>query len=284
MGRGSWIRRLVVGLVTLVLVAGCSPGATTTPGASPSAVPSVVAATPTTSPISTQPNPSPSSGPPAPASTTTTTPSASLGSYLPLFPFATVQEVHAWQQSYVSGGHQPWHLDAGETALAFAAWLGYTGEITGIDQVIELRTDGAGAHVSVGFYVGGSNIENAHTSAIVHLVHWGTGSYVPWEVVGTEDTTFSLTGPVYGATVTSPLTVGGLINGVDENIRVQVRTASSSSAVGTFCCVPAGDTNTPWSATVSFTASSGAVLTIAAQTGGHVTAVERFTVSGVRVR
>jgi len=215
------------------------------------------------------------------SSTTTTTmkPSASLGSDLPLFPFSSSQEVRTWQQSYASGGHQPWHLDAGQSALAFTAWLGFSG----IDKVIGMRTDGTGAHVSVGFYVGGPNNENA-TSAIVHLVHWGTGSDAPWEVVGTDDTTFSLSRPAYGATVTSPVTVGGLISGVDENIKVQVHTSSSSAAVGTFCCLPAGNVNTPWSAPVSFTASSGAVLTIAAQTGGHVAAVERFTVTGVHVR
>jgi hypothetical protein len=213
------------------------------------------------------------------SSTTTTTTSASLGSSLPLFPFSTAQGVQIWQQSYASGGHQPWHLDAGQTALAFTAWLGFPG----IDKVIGMRTDGIGAHVSVGFYVGGPSNENV-TSAIVHLVHWGTGSDPPWEVVGTDDTTFSLTRPAYGATVTSPVTVGGLISGVDENIKVQVRTSSSSSAVGTFCCLPAGNVNTPWTAPVSFTASSGAILTIAAQTGGGVAAVERFTVTGVRVR
>ena len=214
-----------------------------------------------------------------PTSTTTTTPSTSLGSYLPLFPFSSEQEVQTWQQSYVSGGHQPWHLDAGQSALAFTAWLGFSG----IDEVIGMRTDNLGAHVSVGFYVGGPNNENV-VSAIVHLVHWGMGSDAPWEVVGTDDTTFSLTRPAYGATVTSPVTVGGLITGVDENIKVQVRTSASSSVVGTFCCLPAGNANTPWTTPVSFTASPGSVLTIAAQTGGAVAAVERFTVTGVRVR
>jgi hypothetical protein len=189
-----------------------------------------------------------------------------------------VQEVQAWQQSYASGRQQPWHLDAGQVALAFATWLGYMG----IDKVIGTRTDGSGEHVSVGFQVGGPNSENV-TSAMVHLVHWGTGSDIPWEVVGTDDTTFSLIRPAYGAAVTSPVTVGGLISGVDENISVQVRTSSSPSAVGTFCCFPAGNTNTPWDTPVSFAASSGAVLTIAAQTGGHVAGMERFTVTGVRV-
>jgi hypothetical protein len=215
---------------------------------------------------------------PTSSTATTTIASASLGSYLPLFPFSTAQEVQTWQQSYASGGHQPWHLDAGQSALAFAAWLGFSS----IDKVIRIRSDGIGAHVSVGFYVGGPSKENV-TSAIVHLVHWGTGSDAPWEVVGTDDTTFSLTRPAYGATVTSPVIVGGVISGVDENIKVQVRTSSSSSTLGTFCCLPAGNINTPWNAPVSFRTSSGAVITIAAETGGGVAAVERFTVTGVRV-
>ena len=184
-----------------------------------------------------------------------------------------------WQQSYATGGHQPWHLDAGQTALAFASWLGYSN----IDTVIGVHTNGTGAHVSVGFHTGGPTNQTS-ISAIVHLVRWGTGSALPWEVVGTDDTTFSLTSPGYGAIVISPVEVGGLISGVDESIRVQVRSSSSSSVVGTLCCLPAGGSNTPWSATVSFTASPGAVLAIAASTGGHVASVERFTVTGVHAR
>jgi len=215
---------------------------------------------------------------PATTPATTTAPSSSLGSYQPLFPFATAQDVVAWQQRYVAGGQQPWHLDAGQTALAFASWLGYSN----VDTVIGVHTDSTGAHVSVGFHTGESTSQ-ASTSAIVHLVRWGSGSALPWEVVGTDDTTFSLTSPTYGAIVKSPVKVSGLITGVDESIKLQVRSTSSASAVGTSCCVPAGGNHTPWSATVSFTASPGVVLTIAASTGGHVAAVERFTVTGVRV-
>jgi hypothetical protein len=36
-----------------------------------------------------------------------------------------------------------------------------------------------------------------------------------------------------------------------------------------------------WAATVSFTAAPGDVLTIVAQTGGHLQAVERFAIQGV---
>lgn len=212
---------------------------------------------------------------PGSTTTTTTTPVPAIAPYLPLFPFASAADVAVWQDAYRSGGHQPWHLDAGETAVAFAGWLGFDG----IDTVTGTRTDDTGAHVSVGFHTEESTTGTS-TAAVVHLVRWGAGVDAPWEVVGTDDTTFSLLQPPYGSVVTSPLAVGGRITGVDESIDVQVRTASS--VVGTRCCLPAGGTDWPWSTTVAISAPSGAVLTVAARTGGHVTTVERFTVTGVR--
>jgi hypothetical protein len=123
------------------------------------------------------------------------------------------------------------------------------------------------------------------SSAVVHLRRFGSGNNAPWEVVGTDDTsTFSLTKPSYGAVVTSPFAVGGAITGVDENIRVEVLQLSSTTPIGTFCCQPAGNTGLPWSANVTFHGASdpGNVLIVAASTGGHLAAVERFTVTGVR--
>jgi hypothetical protein len=53
--------------------------------------------------------------------------------------------------------------------------------------------------------------------------------------------------------------------------------------VGSYCCHPAGGQASPWSFTVPFQATSGQVVTIVVHAGGHVTAVERFAVTGVRV-
>jgi hypothetical protein len=53
--------------------------------------------------------------------------------------------------------------------------------------------------------------------------------------------------------------------------------------VGRSAPIPAGGNGTPWSVPVSFTAPAGTVLTISVSTGGHVAAVERFAVTGVRV-
>jgi hypothetical protein len=200
------------------------------------------------------------------------------GGYQPLYPFRSLAEANAWQAGYLANGAQPWHLDPGQTALSFARFLGYQDVTT----VFGVRTDAAGAHVTVGFpNPNGQPV----SSAVVHLRRFGSGNNAPWEVVGTDDTpTFSLTKPGYGAVVTSPFAVGGAITGVDENIRVEVLQLSSTTPIGTFCCQPAGNTGQPWSANITFHGASdpGNVLTVAASTGGHLAAVERFTVTGVR--
>ena len=242
-GRGG----VMVLLVSLV-VAGCGTG--TTPSTSTSS---------TTSSTTSAPTPPPSIAP-----------------YLALWPFRTPAEVQAWQRAYASDGSDAWHLSPSATALRVSAdYLGFHG----IDAVIGTTSDATGAHVAVGFHPTPSS---SVTSATVHLVHWGTGATAPWEVVGTDDTTLSLTAPAYGATASSPLRVGGHITGVDESISVEVRQPSSSSALGSYCCTAAGGTGSPWSATVSYGGATDPVLTVVAATGGHVQAVERFAVTGIR--
>jgi hypothetical protein len=195
---------------------------------------------------------------------------------MPLFPFQDATAVSNWQEAYRSGGHQPWHLDPGQTAVSFAAYLGYGN----VNKVVQVNEDSAGAHVAVGFTAGGPSSQTV-VSAVVHLVRWGTGPDLPWEVVGTDDTSFSLTTPAYGAVVRNPSLVGGSITGVDESISVKALNLASNSPVGTYCCTPAGGTDSPWKATIRLNASPNVVLTLAAATGGHVASVERFTVTGV---
>jgi hypothetical protein len=210
------------------------------------------------------------------ASTTTTTAPALPGSSLPLFPFATPAEVREWQASYRADGTAPWHLDEGETALAFARFLGYPE----VDRVVTQRTDDTGAHVTVGGLV--PDTEQTTSAAVVHLVRFGNGEDAPWEVVGTEPTDLSIDVPAYGAVATSPLTVGGRITGVDESITVRVHQLGASGRLGEQCCLPAGGEGAPWSTTVTFSAPSAPVLIVSASTGGHVLQVERFAVTGVR--
>jgi hypothetical protein len=156
--------------------------------------------------------------------------------------------------------------------------MGYLG-FKEINVVEGTTTDAVGAQVTVGYH---PTTSQTATAAVIHLVRWGTGSDAPWEVVGTDDTTFSLSTPVYGATVGSPLSVGGDITGVDENIRVTVLQVSSATPLGTFCCQAAGGSASPWSATVTFSGASDSVITVVSTTGGHVQTVERFAVTGVR--
>ena len=237
--------------------------------------------TPTTStPVASTGNPS-TTGATPPTTTAggpvTTSPFGTTFAYQPLWPFRSLAEADAWQESYRSGGHQPWHLDAAQTALSFASgYLGYTE----IDTATSTTTAEDGVLVSVGSATEGGLTS---TAAVVHLLRFGVGADAPWEVVGTEDKDFSLTEPRYGAAVTSPLIVGGRITGVDESIHVQVRQLGSEAAIGDACCVGAGGDRSPWRATVTFEGATDTVLTVAASTGGHLLKVERFTVTAVRV-
>lgn len=215
---------------------------------------------------STPPRPTPTQSsvrttPPTPASSSpllrpTPPPSLPAG-YVPLWPIDA------------SGNGQPVG-NAPATALAFTRqYLGFT-EIT---MVTSSRYDARGAHIGVGYR---NPAGQPATAAVLHLIQYsGNGA---WEVVGSDDTTLSLEQPAYGSAVTSPMTVGGHITGVDENIKVIVR-SQGHGVVGSAAGLPAGGQDTPWQTTVSFTGSGA--LTVVASTGGHLQAVERFAIQGV---
>jgi hypothetical protein len=244
---------------------------------SPVAAPS--ASRPATSTAPTHPTSAPSASSSGSPTFSSSTPRATFDlGYEPLFPFRTLSEAQSWQEAHRSGGHQAWHLDAGQTALSFTSgWLGFQE----LDTVTSTVYDRAGAHIGVGY----KPPMNGHlsTAAVLHLVRFGTDQDSPWEVVGSDDDTksFSLEQPTYGSTISSPMTVGGHITGVDENIKITVRQLSSEAGVGQKCCLPAGPVNPPdpWSTSVTFTGSG--VFTIVASTGGHLYQVERFAIQGV---
>ena len=79
--------------------------------------------------------------------------------------------------------------------------------------------------------------------------------------------------------VTSPVTVAGHVTGVDENVTVAVRSLDGSVDVSD--PIPAGGNGAAWDTTVPYSDRQHGVLTVAAWTGGHLTAHERFAVSGV---
>lgn len=254
---------------------GGSPAATGSPSAAPGT------SSPSQSPATPVPSAAAGTTPPGTQAPTTPAPGGSApalgsGRLQPLWPFATLAEAQAWQRDYRSGGHQPWHLDPGRTALSFTQ--GYLG-FRDIGR-ISSRTV-SGPHARIGVALSGPE---GGTAAIVHLVRYGAGPDAPWEVVGTDDTTFSLTMPGYGSLVRSPMVTGGRITGVDEGIRVQVRQPSSGALLGSSCCTSAGGNNQPWQQSVSFSGARDRVLTVVASTGGHIAEVERFTVTAVRTR
>jgi hypothetical protein len=270
---------LNVAALTSLVIAGCGSTGTSTPATSgpvtgtstPGAAGSSGSA-PATTRAPTTPATTQAPATPGPPAYTTGLPAG----YLPLFPFGSLADVRAWQASYQSGGHQPWHRSPDITATAFAAFLGYPDAT----EIVGSSVSRGDAHVAVGIKLPNGTIS---TAAVIHLVLFGSGRYVPWEVVGTSDTTFTLDHPGYGSAVRSAVTAGGTITGVDESIKVTVHTLSAQGPVGAYCCRAAGGTRSPWSARVSFRAAHGQVITIAAATGGHVAAVERFAVTGARV-
>lgn len=192
--------------------------------------------------------------------------------YQPLWPFASYSQASSWQANRGTGG-QPWHADAGQTALLFTRnYLGFTD----ITLVTSSRTDAQGAHVGVGYRNPSGGLA---TAAVLHLVRYGPNQQAPWEVVGSDDTSFSLAQPAYGSTVSSPITAGGRITGVDESIRLAVRNQAGALVGGPVAPIPAGGQDQPWQGTVNIT--GGGVLTVVASTGGHLQAVERFAIQGV---
>jgi hypothetical protein len=251
-----------------------TPSASTpVPSQSPSQpAPSQSASQPAPSQSASQPAPSQSASQPAPSQSASQPPVPPPFElvYQPLWPFSSYSQAEQWRTK--GGGSQPWHLDAGQTALNFTrSYLGFTE----LDQVRTPVLSDAGAHVGVGYLNPNGQLMIA---AVLHLVRYGDANDSPWEVVGSDDTTFTLEQPVYGSRVSSPMTIGGHISGVDENIVVSVLASQSDRA--TVARIPAGGDRSPWTTgRVAF--SQRGVLTIVASTGGHVQQVERFAIQGV---
>lgn len=178
-------------------------------------------------------------------------------------------------QLALSEGYEPWRLDAGEVALLFISqYLGFAD----LGKIINVRIDAEHAWVRIGF-----NNPNGQPiiAAELRLVRFGTGEHAPWEVVDTEDSTLTLATPSYGTTVTSPLSLGGRISGVDESLRIQVRQLNQLQPLGEVSGIPAGGIDEPWEAIIPFTATSPAILTVIVSSGGHIAPVERFAIIGV---
>jgi len=260
-----WVGLAAVLAATVIVLVGTRPGGTTAAAPAP--------------PPAAQPPAAPSAAPPAAAPSAAPPPAVEVAfRYLPLWPFDSVADAAEWQKEANPGGHQPWHLSAELTALAFTN--GYL-QFTTVDRALSTKVRGDQAWVTVGY-----RLPNGADSAaaVLHLTLIGRGDQRPWEVVGSEDTTLSLTTPAYGARVSSPVTAGGRITGVDESLRVQVRGTASTAPLGEVAGIAAGGQNQPWSATVPFAAADGTVRTLVVSTASHINeGIGRFAITGVRV-
>jgi len=176
-----------------------------------------------------------------------------------------------------------------------SAALNFVGEYLGFSDITRVTSTSVAkdqAHIGVGYLnPNGKPV----TAAVIHLVKYERAvgeKYAPWEVVGTDDTTFSLETPTYASRVGNSFSVGGHITGVDENIHVWVLHTAGQSNTTTrlkdYCCLPAGGQNSPWTVRLTIPKYSGIqvsdVLTLVASTGGHLQQHERFAVQGVYVQ
>jgi hypothetical protein len=194
----------------------------------------------------------------------------------PLWPFANYDQAHQWQTVDAPNGHSPWHSEAKATAFFFVT--GYL-QFTDITTVTSVRGGANEQYVGVGYELPSGQ---EHTAAVIHVVRFSPvfgDSTAGWEVVGATADGLSIDTPKYGDEVTSPVTVGGRITGVDESITVAIRSLDGAKDVSG--PIPAGGDNAAWTTTVPYSARQHGALTIVASTGGHLTAHERFAVVGV---
>ncbi|WP_157963865.1 hypothetical protein [Actinocorallia populi] len=254
---------LVLGLA--LAAAGCGGEADPRPSPAPTA-PSAPSA-PAPPPAAAESAPPPRS----PASRSPSRGSLLPSGYLPLWPFTDLAD----SRSFRADEDGRWNLDAGATALAFTrSYLG----LAGIDRVTSRSVGAVEARIGVGYRAEGG----ALTAAVVHLFRAGGSPDGPWEVVGTDDTTLSLTTPSYGARASSPVAVAGRITGVDENLRARLVHPHAGDPLGEYCCLPAGGRDARWRLALPFTGGIEEVATLVVWTGGHVAEVERFAVTGIR--
>lgn len=233
----------------------------------------------TTGSTTTPPTPTSGASTTAPPASGTGTATESVAfRWQPLWPFASVAAAAAWQAQAASGS-QPWRLDAAQTAIRFCStYLGFTE----VDRALTTVVKGDEAWVGV---AGPVPEGTPRALAVLHLARIGTGPAAtrPWEVVGSEDTRLTLTRPAYGTVVGHSVAVGGLITGVDESLRITVRSLDHG-VLGTVQGLPAGGTGVPWSTTLAVDNSITTTATVVVSTGGHLTDVEAFAITGVSVR
>lgn len=195
--------------------------------------------------------------------------------YKPIWPFTSYAEARQWQGDVAKSGSQAWHGDAVATATS------YVQNVLGFTDLTVFRMLGpsgsGGAHVQVGWVRPDKVVV---TAAVLHLVRYGAAAgdvLAPWEVVGTDDDTLSLTSPAYGSLQTSPLTVGGLFTGVDGNLVVTVRNASGD-VIGKAPGLAAGGQARPWKERVTYRSTGKQLCVVVVFAGGALIQHSQFAI------
>jgi hypothetical protein len=263
--------RAVAAAVTAMLVAAC----TATPSTSTSSPPTTEAPTVTASPSASA----------SPPTWPIYRPLGTIAGMPALWPLSNSLEAIRFARS--NPAPSAWQRSASQTALRFTrTYLGFTD----ITTVIAVRFRGARADLDVGYLPTSASI---NVAATIELRRWADLAGAPWEVVGatTKGLSASATlGPPSSGI--RPLTVTGLITGVDESIGIDVRLLSHAKPIAVSCCLAAGGQSMAWRRTVSVPlappvqpsqSASVTSLSVITHTGGHLQAVERFTVTGVLV-
>ena len=149
-----------------------------------------------------------------------------------IWPFTSTAQGDAWKTNH---GNRPWAGDPTQVAQHFVSdFLKLTGvSAQGTGDTIDLRFQSTDL-------------------GLVHLVQISSGG--PWTVTDVGGTVLIFTTPSPVQALTSPTTVSGRVEGVDENVQLQLIASGSAKVLGS-TTAPAGGA-VPWSGTLTWSDQS----------------------------
>jgi hypothetical protein len=189
------------------------------------------------------------------------------------YPFTSAAAEQQWA-AQDGPSKQPW---VGDPELLAKLFVASFVQQPGVTDVFARHISGRTATITLGRTLHDGNRAVPVKVTTVSMVRFDKA----WLVVGASDGggELKLTNPKPGQTLTSPVVVAGPGYGVDENVRVDVRTVSGIARTGDVPTVAFGNGVPQWSTTVPFVAADprGAVvvveLSMADGGPGRITAV-----------
>jgi len=242
-----WHPMAALGGVAVVAVAGFAAYALTRTPAHPSTLHTIQTGdTPTPTPDAS------ASTPPAPVVTKPTYPASAF------YPFTSEAAERQWV-AQDGPSKQPW---VGDPELLAKTFVAAFVQQPGVTDVFARHISGRTATITLGRTLHDGNRSVPVKVTTVSMVHFDKA----WLVVGASDGggELKLTSPKSGQTLMSPALVAGPGYGVDENVRVDVRTVSGIARTGDVPTVAFGNGVPQWSTTVPFSAADprGAVVVV----------------------